>query len=166
VRVQVSFEETAMARLRVLTEIAVVVSVLGAVASVASRVDVFPRHTASREGRARADIDALTMGIQLYKLDMGVFPRSLDDLTRAPADLTRWRGPYVEGSFQDPWGNDYVYTPPGQYSITTDWRSHAGGLDGATHSDAAWKLATAFATLAFLGQTLLLRRRAALLSLS
>ena len=50
-----------------------------------------------------------------YKLHVGNYPRTLNDLVALPAGLTQaeWNGPwYQNGKLpKDPWRNDFQYTP-------------------------------------------------------
>lgn len=34
--------------------------------------------------------------VQLYKIDVGVYPLSVTDLVQAPNGVSRWRGPYLD----------------------------------------------------------------------
>ena len=49
-----------------------------------------------------------------YKLDIGNYPRTLNDLVVLPSGLTQneWPGPYFQDAKlpKDPWRNDYVYS--------------------------------------------------------
>lgn len=71
--------------------------------------------------KAKADIEAnLSLALNLYELDTGTYPTTLQGLsaliekpTIEPAP-TNWNGPYIKMSdFIDPWGNEYIYICPG-----------------------------------------------------
>jgi len=63
---------------------------------------------------AKNQINYFEEQIQLYKLNTGVYPTTLDDLVTMPAGMTieKWKGPYLEAGKKvpkDPWGRDYIY---------------------------------------------------------
>ncbi|MCL4133927.1 UNVERIFIED_CONTAM: hypothetical protein GTU68_002828 [Idotea baltica] len=63
---------------------------------------------------AQIDISALSKACKLYRLDVGVFPSSLEGLYAKPAevDSALWQGPYMEGTLRrDPWSRPYKYSP-------------------------------------------------------
>ena len=64
-----------------------------------------------RPGAAtRAKLNQLRVGIDVYEVDMGQYPPSLDSLWSKGAE-TNWRGPYVKSSdvFVDEWTNRFRY---------------------------------------------------------
>lgn len=66
------------------------------------------------EQAARTQIDSLEDTINLYKLNTGKYPETLQDLVTMPSGMTpqKWKGPYLEAGKpvpKDPWQNDYVY---------------------------------------------------------
>lgn len=65
---------------------------------------------------ARTQIELLSKTVKTYYLDMMKYPNSLEDLINDTGDK-KWKGPYLEKNNipQDPWGNDYQYTMPGQH---------------------------------------------------
>ena len=79
---------------------------------------VLPQVGKSQSVRAQADINTYKQAAQMYRLNMGRYPESLDDLVVAPTDSDLAanfpRGGFVEVLRPDPWGNDYVYTFPGE----------------------------------------------------
>ncbi|MCH2182826.1 MAG: type II secretion system major pseudopilin GspG [Mariniblastus sp.] len=61
-----------------------------------------------------SQISTLESACMQYKLQVGRFPNTLDDLHIQPAGLTtrQWRGPFLQDPVpMDPWGNEYVYSP-------------------------------------------------------
>lgn len=40
--------------------------------------------------------------VELYKLDTGLLPESIQDLMRQPSGITRWRGPYLDEIPENP----------------------------------------------------------------
>ena len=58
----------------------------------------------------------ITTALNLYEVDNGFFPKSLQDLVQQPADARNWHGPYLKKLPVDPWGNPYVYYYPGKHN--------------------------------------------------
>ena len=87
---------------------------------------------------AQAQVSALEKMLDIYQLDMGVYPstqQGLAALRTAPADLadpTKWRGPYAKKDIPpDPWQNAYIYEllGPNQYRV------YSAGPDGQPGTD-------------------------------
>ena len=123
-----------------LVELMLVIVIIGVLAAM-----VVPRLTGRTEqakiARAKSDLAAIGLAIDLYELDSGRLPGSLEDLTRrdAPADLSddpkgRWNGPYLKkGLPNDPWGRPYQYTRDSQHS--QDYDVFSLGPDGQPGDD-------------------------------
>ncbi len=99
-----------------LIEIMLVVIILGVLAAM-----VVPKLTGrSDEARrqvAKTDIESnLALAIDLYEVDTGEYPSSLDDLLKAPSAAVNWKGPYLKKKPLDPWGRSYVYKYPGEHN--------------------------------------------------
>jgi len=74
----------------------------------------------ARVKAARLQIEALSNSLDLYYLDVGRYPSTQEGLvalTRRPAGVDVWNGPYVKGAIvpTDPWRNAYVYVAPGAH---------------------------------------------------
>ena len=71
--------------------------------------------------------DALTG----YRLDLGSYPTGdagLQSLVENADNNEKWNGPYIKPSVpKDPWGNEYVYTCPGEHG---DYDLVSYGADG------------------------------------
>jgi general secretion pathway protein G len=89
-----------------------------------------------QELMVKMDMRAISDAIRMCFMDMGRYPKSLDELCNAPADAQNWRGPYLESLPKDPWGRPYIYefkegsTPP--FTIKTYGRD---GKKGGTGED-------------------------------
>ena len=118
-------------------EIMLVVIIIGVLAAM-----VVPRFAGRTEqaktARAKSDVAAIGLGLDMYELDMGDYPKSLQDLVAkdAPSGLTQdqkdqWNGPYLKkGLPKDPWGRDYVYQVEGG-----DYKLSSVGTDGQPSND-------------------------------
>lgn len=116
-----------------LIEILVVVVILGILATV-----VVPRFLdkpdEARITRARADIQALTTALNLYRLDNFAYPsteQGLQALVSQPSGspaAPNWRqGGYIDRLPKDPWGGEYRFLSPGQRG---DFDLYSLGSDG------------------------------------
>jgi general secretion pathway protein G len=113
-----------------LIELMLVVIIIGVLVSM-----VVPRLAGrSEEARisaARADINAnISTALDLYELDNGKYPDSLDVLTVKTA---AGKGPYLKKRPQDPWGNAYGYKSPGEHS--PDYDLYSFGPDAKEGGD-------------------------------
>ena len=67
----------------------------------------------TREAAIR--IQSLVGNIELYRLEVGKYPESLQALAKQPSGVDKWNGPYArEADLKDAWNNDYKYVIPGQ----------------------------------------------------
>lgn len=66
-----------------------------------------------------------------YRLDMGKFPRELNELLIDSTGKSAWDGPYMKKIPQDPWESDYQYVSPGKNNKDYDLYSMAAdGQEG------------------------------------
>lgn len=101
-----------------LLELLVVIVIIGLLAGY-----VAPRYF-SQVGKAevkvaQAQVDALSKGLDQYRLDTGHYPsmaQGLQALLSRPNDEPKWNGPYLSKAVPlDPWGKAYMYRIPGQH---------------------------------------------------
>lgn len=125
-----------------LIEIMVVVVIIGLLATL-----VLPRVLGRQEQaqieKAKADIQALSSALKLYKLDNFNYPstqQGLEALTRRPngdPPANNWKnGGYIERLPTDPWGNDYQYLSPGQHGDFDIWSYGSDGKPGGEEAAA------------------------------
>jgi len=125
-----------------LIEIMVVVVIIGLLATL-----VLPRVLGRQEQaqieKARADIQALSSALKLYKLDNFNYPstqQGLDALVSRPGGdppAKNWKqGGYIERLPDDPWGNDYQYLSPGQRGEFDLWSYGSDGRPGGDNAAA------------------------------
>lgn len=95
-----------------LLELMLVVAILVVLAGLATfAIGTMQRSAYSR--LAAAEISKLKEACMLFKLDVGRFPSTLDELFSPPAGLPpgRWSGPYLQNPIVgDPWGRPYTYS--------------------------------------------------------
>ena len=121
-----------------LIEIMLVVIIIGVLAAM-----VVPRLVGRTEqaktARAKSDISAIGLALDLYELDIGRYPESLEELVAkdAPSSVgegIKWNGPYLKkGLPKDPWGRAYEYQRQSQHNQDYDLSSL--GADGKPGSD-------------------------------
>jgi general secretion pathway protein G len=95
----------------------------------------------SRTKTARLQIQSFTASLDLFYLDTGRYPTTsegLEALTRRPADVAVWNGPYLKGGKVpvDPWGKSYQYRSPVDHTPPYEVLSfgsdgHEGGTGNA-----------------------------------
>lgn len=112
-----------------LIEIMLVVAIIGILAAM-----VVPRLTGrtkqARSSVAKADVEVnMPLALDLYELDIGEFPDSLDYLMENKVASDDWRGPYLKRSPKDPWGREYYYNCPGDRS-KHGYDLYSAGPDG------------------------------------
>lgn len=128
-----------------LLELLVVITILGLLTAVAGTVAL------NYLGRAKTDttrlqIDQISAGLDLYRLDVGQYPSQEEGLMalieRSP-DAAAWNGPYLKkrNSVNDAWGRPFLYRNPGQngevdiYSLGSD---NAEGGEGESADVTSW----------------------------
>lgn len=124
-----------------LIEILVVIVIISILASIVT-LEYFNRIEKAKRDSAKAQIELLGSVLDTFRLEIGRYPTTeegLDALVNAPADLKKWRGPYLKKGKKvpkDPWENDYVYLCPGIHG-DYDLISHgADGIEGGEGKNA------------------------------
>ena len=111
-----------------LIEILLVVVIIGILAAVAVP-KLSGRVGQAQVNAAKASIEAIGLAVNMYEVDNGKFPDSLQNLLTKGGEIN-WNGPYLEKSTKDPWGNDFQYTKNGNsYTIVS------AGPDGTFGSE-------------------------------
>jgi general secretion pathway protein G len=77
---------------------------------------IFEQMGRAKSSEAKVRMQHLVGQIEMYKLEVGRYPESLQSLLKQPSGAEgKWNGPYVkEPDLKDAWGNDYRYNIPGQ----------------------------------------------------
>ena len=102
-----------------LIELLIVIVILGLLAG-GIALNVMPQRDKAKVATSRQRIEALEVALQLYSIDVGDYPTTEQGLgvlwnspNPVPAD---WDGPYViKPTFDDSWGNEYIYRYPGNH---------------------------------------------------
>ena len=126
-----------------LIELLVVIGILAVIAATIAPSLLGKADDASVEA-AKIQIEKLANAVELYRLEVGSYPRSLEALHRNPGDTERWRGPYVRKAkeLQDPWHNDYLYRRPGEngpFDIVSYGADGAAGGEGSDADIGSWE---------------------------
>ena len=112
-----------------LIEILVVVVILAVLAAVVVP-NVINRIGDAKNSAAISDIKAFDTNIDLFHLDTGTYPPSLDALIANPG-TPKWNGPYIKNQDKiqtDPWGHPYIFKVPGDNG--RDYDILSAGEDG------------------------------------
>jgi general secretion pathway protein G len=125
-----------------LVELMVVIVIIGLLATVVI-VNVLPTRDKAMVEKAKADIALIEQGLEMYRLDMFVYPRAeegLAALQTPPAGLAQpdryRRGGYLKRLPDDPWGKPYQYALPGQHGAFDIYSLGADGAPGGTGENA------------------------------
>jgi general secretion pathway protein G len=86
------------------------------------------RNEDAKKSAALQDITNMKAQVNVFEVDTGSFPTSLDQLTENTGNIPNWHGPYIDKLRQDPWGHDYIYHPP--TGDSTDFQIISAGKDG------------------------------------
>ena len=123
-----------------LLELLVVLSIIALLAGV-----VVPKSIEylddSKIKTARLQIEELSAALDMYKLDVGSYPKTdqgLQALVEKPSNGNRWNGPYVRKNKkipQDPWEQTYTYVSPGEHGKFDLYSLGADGQEGGEGSD-------------------------------
>ena len=125
-----------------LLEVMVVIVILGLLATLVLP-RVLGRQDQAMVTKAKADVQALSTALKMYKLDNFTYPstdQGLEALIKQPTGeplAKNWKtGGYIERLPTDPWGNPYQYLSPGEnmevdiWSFGADGRTGGEGVDG------------------------------------
>jgi general secretion pathway protein G len=122
-----------------LIELLVVLVILGLLAGLVGP-NVMKYVGSSKVEVAKAQLEDLSAGLDLFKLDVGRYPtddEGLSVLVEGNDTILGWNGPYLRKKRVplDPWNNEYVYAVPGQgnaydlYSLGADGEAEGSGED-------------------------------------
>jgi general secretion pathway protein G len=114
-----------------LIELLIVIVILGLLMSLVAPA-MFSKVDSTKVKTAAAQLQMFQVALDTYRLDVGQYPASLEDLRSS--DKPNWDGPYLPKAIpKDPWGNAYQYSfdsQVGEYSLLSY------GSDGVEGGDA------------------------------
>lgn len=118
-----------------LIEIMLVVVIIGILVGVA--VPRFARRgEQARIAASRQGIAALGVALDLYEVDNGTYPASLQSLITRGSEMN-WNGPYIKDGRmpKDPWGNEFSYraSPDGYELRSAGPDGQPGSADDITN---------------------------------
>ena len=128
-----------------LIELLVVLMILGLLAGLVGP-RVLKYMGGAKSDTARLQIEEFGAGLDLYHLEVGRYPTTeegLEALSRAPAGVDNWNGPYLKKKTipVDPWGRPYHYRSPGEngdYDLYSLGRDNADGGEGEDEDIVSW----------------------------
>lgn len=114
-----------------LIELLIVMVIIGLLAGLVGP-KMFGKVDLSKQKTAKAQISLLETALDMYRLDMGVYPSTemgLKALRENPDESNnRWSGPYLPKELPlDPWQNPYYYASPSEHG---DYEIICYGADG------------------------------------
>jgi len=126
-----------------LIELLAVIAILGLIAAFAVP-QVLKWMSGARSDSARIQIEALGASIDLYRLEVGTFPPTLEALIEQPPGVDKWNGPYLKKRVipKDPWGYDYIYRYPGKnggYDLLSLGADNKEGGEGEQKDIVSWE---------------------------
>jgi len=77
---------------------------------------------------AATQIKSFEAALDSYRLDLGKYPKEMQELVKNSSGKSRWNGPYIKKIPMDPWGNEYLYQNPGKHD--NDYDLYSYGADG------------------------------------
>lgn len=95
-----------------LIELIIVITIMGLLVSLVAP-EMFSKVASTQRKTAAAQMEMFSTALDTYRLDVGTYPDSLDELRSS--EKSRWDGPYLPKSVPlDPWDNPYSYKKPGE----------------------------------------------------
>lgn len=117
-----------------LIEILVVMAII-AMLAVMVAPNLFNQQAGAMRDVALSEISTLEAALDIYRLDVGEYPDTLEGLVENDTDRASWNGPYLRrGVPKDPWDNDYVYDSNGRDFTLVSYG--ADGVSGGEEDDA------------------------------
>jgi len=112
-----------------LIELLVVMAIIAMLAALVGPT-LFDKLGGSKQKATAAQLSMIESALDSYRLDVGKYPRNLEDLNENTGSNPAWSGPYLKkGIPQDPWGNSYEYQQPGKHN-NRGYDLYSFGADG------------------------------------
>lgn len=111
-----------------LVELLIVMVILGLLASIVAP-RMFSKVSSAKDQVAKAQLQVMATALDSYRLDMGDYPESLQELRQS--DKQYWDGPYFAKKIPlDPWNNEYFYEPTPNPNTGEGFTLKSLGKDG------------------------------------
>lgn len=118
-----------------LIELLIVMAILALLAGLVGPT-LWNKLSGAKRDVVATQIKNIESALDSYRLDMGKYPKSLEDLVRDTTDKAAWSGPYMKKIPLDPWENPYQYEAPGKHNKDYDLFSMAAdGEEGGEEDD-------------------------------
>lgn len=119
-----------------LMELLIVMAIIGLLATLIAP-GIIKKFGGAQYDAAKARVGVIETAIGTYRLDVGKYPRSLEELVNNSGDA-KWKGPYLkESQLTDPWGKKYQFKRPGGGGRDFDLMSYgADGVQGGEGDNA------------------------------
>ena len=119
-----------------LMELLIVMAIIGLLATLIAP-GIIKKFGGAQYDAAKARVGVIETAIGTYRLDVGQYPRSLEELVNNSGDA-KWKGPYLnESQLTDPWGKKYQFKRPGSGGRDFDLMSYgADGVQGGEGDNA------------------------------
>ncbi len=117
-----------------LLELLLVMAILVVLASL-STFAILNLQSSSLQKAAQVQVETFKDACTMYKLSVGSFPRTLNDLHALPSGMTQaqWGGPYLDSRIpNDPWGRPYNYAPD---NVSQSVQITSNGPDGQRNTN-------------------------------
>jgi general secretion pathway protein G len=115
-----------------LIEMVMVIALIGIVMGVVGNY-AFQRFNQGKYDAGKLGVRSLSGKIEIFIVQNGNAPQSLNDLVTRPGNAQDWNGPYAKDSdLKDPFGHPYQYKAPGEHG---DFDLIFLGKDGAPGGD-------------------------------
>ena len=117
-----------------LAELMVVIVIIGLLATLVIP-NVLSRLLSGQQGKAKSDIIAIEMALNTYAVENGGrFPQNLEALVTPDENGQTYLD--RESVPKDPWGNEYIYEPPGPGQVKPVVKTYgADGVQGGEAKD-------------------------------
>ena len=125
-----------------LIELLIVIVILGLLVGLVGP-RMFGKVGKAKQKTTQAQIELLRTAIDTFRLDMGRFPKELNELVQKVEDK-KWEGPYLPKQVpKDAWGTPFEYKSPGEegrdYDIISYGADATSGGDGENIDIVSWK---------------------------
>ncbi len=124
-----------------LIELLIVMAILALLASLVGPT-LWNKLGGAKRDVTMTQIKNIEAALDSYRLDMGKYPGSLNELVIDTTGKSRWSGPYIKNVPLDPWDQKYQYQKPGRHNKDYDLSSYGAdeqeGGDGDNKDITNW----------------------------